>query len=246
MKRMNLIELMPRNECIAVIGGGGKTGFLTRLEEEFYALGRPHLVSVTTRLARHEFSHLTRMEMGEPAQVLEAARRAMTGERILMTGPDRPDSIAANKYEGLPPNFFAPLAGGGLSLLLEADGSAGRPLKAHREGEPPLPALPAFVVAILGLSALTLPACRAAHRPEELARRIGPFAPERPLSPARIADFAQRAWRPLNPHLIFLNQWDALTREEDKAGALELAALLRKGGFECVMGSLRDNNWEKF
>lgn len=233
---MNFTQLIPAGQCIAAIGGGGKTGLLERLERELHAQGQPALVSVTTRLARHQFPELVRLEITDPAQLMEAAQRARRGERIVATAPDLPGDRENNKYyRGLPPQAFTALEGvRGVTILVEADGSRGLPLKAHKKGEPPLPALPSFIVAVLGLTALTLPASKTVHHPEILAAHIGSINVERPLTPPQIAAFVKSAWGPLNPDLIFLNQLDALPFSK----AEELAVLLKEGGFQCALGSL--------
>ncbi len=54
-------------------------------------------------------------------------------------------------------------------LLVEADGSRGRPLKAHLPHEPVIPPHTDQVLLVAGLSGLGQPIQAAAHRPEQFA-----------------------------------------------------------------------------
>ena len=58
-------------------------------------------------------------------------------------------------------------------VLVEADGSARRPLKAHAPWEPVIPPESGRTVCVLGLTGLGRPIREAAHRPELYARLAG-------------------------------------------------------------------------
>lgn len=237
---MKFANLIPSQGNIVIIGGGGKTGLMEILEEEFLEAGRPVLTTVTTRLGRGQLPHLTRVEAGSRAEAEAAARRANT-ERLLLAGPFTPDNLTLDKLSGLPLEWF-PAVRQALSeeavLLIEADGSAGRPLKCHRNYEPVLPPLPYFMVAVLGLSVLTLPWTEAAHRPEILRQHLSlPPTEQKSLNPAQVAEYVRTAWAGLKPDLIFLNQADVLTEDIIPLGQ-DLAAKLTADGFKTAVGSL--------
>ena len=105
-------------------------------------------------------------------------------------------------------------------MLVEADGSAGRPLKAHLPHEPVIPENAAQTVAVVGLSGLGRPIREAAHRPE-LYARLACAAPEDSVTPelaARVLDAEALHTR------VLLNQADA---PERIAAGKALAGLLR-------------------
>ena len=54
-------------------------------------------------------------------------------------------------------------------VLIEADGSRMRPIKAPAEHEPVIPPGATLVVPVMGIDALDLPLAEAAHRPESVA-----------------------------------------------------------------------------
>lgn len=246
---MKFSDLIPLNGNICLIGGGGKTRLLEALEHELHEAGRPVLSSVTTRLGRWQLSHLERIEAETLAEALLAARRAEEGERLFLAGPFAPDNLTLDKYSGLPLDWFPPLRRSfnrPVTLLVEADGSAGRPLKCHRPNEPPLPPLPNFVVAVLGLSVLIRPWTETVHRPEIFSDHVIPPAGNSPLSPAQVADFVFYDWIRFSPGLIFLNQADELIDPDQIRAGRELAGRLANDGWRVALGSLYDQYYECF
>ncbi len=238
---MNFSELISGWNTVAVIGGGGKTGFIEAVERELKAAGRPALVTVTTRLGRGQLPDLERVEAASLAEALEAGREAARGRRLLLAGPFTPDNLALDKFAGLPQAWFKPLRRAlppDLTLLVEADGSAGLPLKCHRAGEPVMPPLAAFVVGVLGLSVLTRPWSETVHRPEILRHWLEPPSADHPLGPAQVSAFIRGTWTRLSPGLVFLNQEDALKTAADRERGRELADLLAAAGFRLAVGSL--------
>jgi probable selenium-dependent hydroxylase accessory protein YqeC len=239
----SLFPLKP-GELVAVIGGGGKTSLLAVMEAELTEAGLRSITTVTTRLGRGQLPALEPIEAASLAEAQAAVRRAAAGERILLSGPPPPeDDGRPLGLRGVPAQWFPALrAESPLIWLVEADGSAGLPVKAHRADEPVLPPPPRRLVLVLGLTALVKPWTEAIHRPE-LFRLLQP-TPEsgRPLTPREIASFASAAWPPLAPDLVLLNQLDAVP-EELAPAARELGALLAEAGFRVVAGSLRSRTF---
>lgn len=231
------LELAGRD--VAVVGGGGKTGLLNLMEARASAAGRPALITVTTRLGRDQLTHLERIEAADLPEALAAARLAARGERLVLAGPP----AGRDKYAGLPLDWFGPLrraAGADCLFLVEADGSTGRPLKAHGDHEPLLPPLDGLhVAAVLGLAALLRPWPEAVHRPEILQRHIETPDGAAALSPEAVAAFVQKAWRRFKPDLIFLNQSDLLNSRSEKELGRALADLLTADGWTVFCGSVR-------
>jgi len=244
---MKFIDLIAVGGNICVVGGGGKTGLIEVLERELRQAGHATLTSVTTRLGRWQLPRLKPIEAETLAEAVTTGQRAEKGERLLLAGPFVPDNITLNKYAGLPLNWFPPLRHSfsrPVTLLVEADGSAGRPLKCHRPDEPVLPPLNCFVVAVLGLSVLTRPLAETVHRPEIFQFSGWPAASDAPLTPAEVAGFVLTAWTRFSPGLIFLNQADELAGLAQLKAGRELADRLVAGGCRVVVGSLYEQYFE--
>jgi probable selenium-dependent hydroxylase accessory protein YqeC len=246
---------------VAVVGGGGKTGLIELWEGELAEAGLGVITSFTTRLERDRLLDLRKVRAESYEAALGAVEAARRGRRILLSGPKRGhekkggEKQAGEKREGkiwsLPLDWLDRLvkeSRGELIWLIEADGSAGRPLKAHRPWEPVLPRGPCFVVMVMGLSALVRPWPESLHLPESLAQYLEPPLEERPLRVEEIVDFAVKAYGGLKLGAIFLNQADLLTELLGAEGA-ELGQALGRGlvkaGFRVIYGSLRERKFQE-
>ena len=104
-------------------------------------------------------------------------------------------------------------------VLVEADGSAGRPFKAHADWEPVLPEERQATVLVMGADGFGKPISRMAHRPELYARLAG-TTEDQVVTPLLGAVVAGR----VGVHdRVFLNQVD---RAEEWPLARRLAAVL--------------------
>lgn len=89
-------------------------------------------------------------------------------------------------------------------VLVEADGSAGRPFKAHADWEPVLPEERQATVLVMGADGFGKPISRMAHRPELYARLAG-ATEDQEVTP----ELAARVVRLEGLHdRVFLNQVD--------------------------------------
>ena len=120
-------------------------------------------------------------------------------------------------------------------VLVEADGSAGRPFKAHADWEPVLPEERQATVLVMGADGFGKPISRMAHRPELYARLAG-ATEDQEVTP----ELAARVVRLECLHdRVFLNQVD---RAEEWPLARRLAAVL-----DCPVtaGTLREGRWQR-
>ena len=199
----------------AIIGGGGKTALLYRLARELAPRGS---VVVTTS------THIWRPDSLPVLDETGPVRGVVCVGTVCESG-----KLAA------PRQSFSELAALADFVLVEADGSAERPLKAHLPHEPVIPQNAAQTVAVVGLSGLGRPIREAAHRPE-LYARLACAAPEDSVTPelaARVLDAEALHTR------VLLNQADAPERiaaGKALAGLLccpVLLASLQKGEILC-------------
>lgn len=197
----------------AVIGGGGKTTLLRRLGEE---LSREASVLLCTTTKIYPFPGIptahTAQEVGE-----------FQG-RLLCTG-----TPAEGGKLTTPAISMAELAEHFDYVLVEADGSAGRPMKAHAPHEPVIPPEAAQTILVLGASGFGRPISTAAHRPERYAALAGADVSDR-ITPVIAAEVLQGE----NLYTtLFINQ---IETPQARADAITLAALVNGPVFG---GSLR-------
>ncbi len=204
---------------ISVIGSGGKTSFLRYLSETL-----PGTVLLATSTRMYPFRDIPLIETGDE----DAVRCALLNNRILCLGtPTEHGKLAS------PACSFAVLAGIADHVLVEADGSKGLPLKAHRSFEPVIPEGTAMTICITGLAGLGRPVSEVCHCPDLFAAMAG-TEHDAVVTPEMLA-------RVLNAEALadvyWINQTDLPYGEEN---ARMLAGLLRKPAFA---GSLKERKF---
>lgn len=207
---MDLVELLEvRPGITAVIGGGGKTTLLRRLGEELARQRHRVLLCATTKI--FPFSGLENLV--SPSE--EALGAALAAHRLVCTGAQVPGTGKLTAPE-IPMERLAELAD---YLLVEADGSAQRPMKAHASHEPVIPLLANQTILVAGASGFGRSIAQAAHRPALYARMAG-LAETDAVTPAAAAAVLRA--EKLHDR-VYVNQVET---EEDLAAAAVLAGLI--------------------
>lgn len=221
MRLAELLEIRPG--VTAVIGGGGKTTLLRTLGEELAAGGGRVLLCASTKML--PFDGL--LNLIDPS--VEVLAGALDTWRLVCAGAPVPGTGKLTA-PALPMVRLAELAD---YVLVEADGAAGRPMKAHASHEPVVPPEAGRTICIVGASGFGRPIAAAAHRPARYASLAG--LPETaPVTPA--AEAAVLTAEALHDR-IYVNQVET-AEDLDKAAALAgllncpvLAGSLRKGEY---------------
>jgi molybdenum cofactor cytidylyltransferase len=168
---MNLVSALRisqlGNHRLAFVGAGGKTSAMFQLSHEL----APALATASTHLGVWQLGAADRhfvWSEGEPLPEIEAW--IGSGVTLITSG----DKVGADRLKGLAPSqlvTIAALAGyHDLPLLVEADGSRQRSLKAPADHEPAIPPFSDLVVVIAGLSGLGKPLLPEwVHRPERFS-----------------------------------------------------------------------------
>jgi molybdenum cofactor cytidylyltransferase len=154
------LEIGRRPEMVAIVGGGGKTSLMFALAA---ALPGRVVMTTTTRIFAAQMKHA-------PATIYEDDLSPLddllaTHGRCLVVG--RVDGEKAMGVDlDLPARLLArPDVD---YVVVEADGSRMRPVKAPAEHEPVIPAATTLLVPMAGLDALEGPLEAVAHRPERI------------------------------------------------------------------------------
>ena len=221
-----LAEILGVREGVtAVIGGGGKTTLLRTLGEELARAGARVILTTTTKFL--PFPGIETVDGGEGALAQALARRPL----VCAAAPwGAGGKLAASR---LPMARLAALAD---CVLVEADGSAGLPLKAHAPHEPVIPPESGRTVLVVGASGFGRPIREAAHRPERYAALAG-CGMEAIVTPELAARVIQAEGL---GDLVLVNQAETpVARESARRLAKNLplpvyAGSLRKGEMVCV------------
>ena len=147
------LALEPR-EHVALVGGGGKTKLMFVLAEELRRAKSRVITSTTTKIWHRQArnSPYVGFVQSHPAWRDELSEGLQThGHAFLAHSP-----LESGKVEGINPSLADELYQDQELdyLIVEADGAAGRPVKAPAEHEPVIPPSATKVVGMLGLDAL--------------------------------------------------------------------------------------------
>ena len=204
MELAKLLDIHPG--VTAVIGGGGKTTLLRTLGEEL-AEEKCVLLCTTTKI--FPFPGLP---CANTREELDTLRRE---HRLLCSGIPVPGTGKLM----VPPVSMTELTSWFDYVLVEADGSAQRPFKAHAPHEPVIPAEANQVICVVGASGFGRPVAEAAHRPELYASMAGVTVENTATPETEAAVLRAEGLH----HKIYVNQVETLP---ELAAAKALAAML--------------------
>ena len=222
---MTLTELLNiRPGVTAVIGSGGKTTLLRTLGTELAEAGGRVLLCATTKI--YPFP-------GLPCAHDRAELDALAPSPLLCAGaPLEHGKLTALEVP------MADLAARFDYVLVEADGSARLPLKAHASHEPVIPPEANQTICVVGASGFGRSISEVAHRPDRYALLAGVRADDAATPETEAAVLKAEALH----DRAYINQAETASRMADAralAALLDCPALagsLQKG--ECVSCSL--------
>lgn len=214
-----------RKGVTAVIGGGGKTTLLRTLGEELARSGARVILATTTKFL--PFPGIGTVPGGE-REIAEVLGRAPL---VCAAAPWGESGKLAES-----PVPMARLAALADYVLVEADGSAGLPLKAHAPHEPVIPPNARRTVYVVGVGGFGHPIREVCHRPERYAALCGAAEDDivTPTLEAAVlhAEGHDTGW-------IYINKVET---SEDWRNAETLAALLPG---KVIAGSLWKKQYRK-
>lgn len=161
------LNIDDRVKIIALVGGGGKTTLMYRLAHELASIGRKVACTTTT--------HIMKPNANFPFPVFGT-----------------PLSDNPKKLKAPSPDVFAEIVSSFDTVIVEADGSRGLPLKLPAEHEPVIPPQTDLVLCIAGLDAIGKPLGEICHRSEIVGNFLGKLYDE----PISVDDVAR-----MLPHL---------------------------------------------
>ncbi len=220
--------------CVALIGGGGKTTAMQGMARSLGTGGYKVLITTTTKMWPP--ADVPLVCGAELSEVLTGVERCFRNSPIVALG----DRIGPEgKVYGITPELVCQLLRLEAAdvILCEADGSAGRSLKAHRSGEPIIPPCARLVLVVAGLDALGKSAnAEVVHRLELFCRVVG-VVPGMKLEPAHVAlgliELARSA--PPTARVVFvLNKVDDAAAAA-AAGAVTVEFEKQRGGADVLL-----------
>jgi probable selenium-dependent hydroxylase accessory protein YqeC len=138
-------------EVISLVGAGGKTTLMFRLAKELIQGGKRVITTTTTKILEPSPDETECLFVESNEEKLKEWVRGHVPEYKHMTLAR--ERLGTGKLKGISPALALDLwdLDSIDYLIIEADGAAGRPVKAPREGEPVIPSNTTLVVAMLGV-----------------------------------------------------------------------------------------------
>jgi probable selenium-dependent hydroxylase accessory protein YqeC len=142
---------LKEREVVSLVGAGGKTTLMYRLAKELFLSGKRVVTTTTTKILepKREETNFLFVDSDEK-RIKDFVWRHLDEYRHLTVARGR---LGAGKLKGVSPDLVNELWSLDKidTIIVEADGAAGRPVKAPREWEPVIPIATTLVVAILGV-----------------------------------------------------------------------------------------------
>ena len=142
---------LKERDVICLVGAGGKTTLMFRLANELLLSGKKVVTTTTTKIreptSRETSSFFVHSE-GE--KIMEYVQRHLDRYHHITVAGER---LEEGKVKGISPGLVLDLWELPIVdyLIVEADGAAGRPVKAPRDHEPVIPSNTTLVAAVLGI-----------------------------------------------------------------------------------------------
>lgn len=231
MRQIETILLREPRGVLSLVGGGGKTSLMFHLAQQLSRAGKKVLTTTTTKIFYPSAEqNKTVLVNTDPEHILHQVRSTPHYNHITAAA----ESLAeGSKLKGFTAEEICIFEKSGLFdwILVEADGSARRPLKAPDKHEPVIPANTTVLVAVAGLEVLGRPLSEDIVFRSKLAGALMEIAVGEPITESALVNLFNH---PLGAfkgapdqvrRFIFFNKADDLKRRE--AGA-RIAALLRQ------------------
>ena len=231
---ISLVEalLLNKGGVVSLVGAGGKTSLMFRLARELRNSGTTVLTTTTTKIlkpSKDQSPHVILSPFAD--QILEQAQIQLHRHRhVSAAAAHRPS--APGKLKGFPPEVIDELHAAGIFdwILVEADGAAGRSLKAPAPHEPVIPTSTGWVIGLVGMKAVGKPLTGKYVFRANLYAELTGLRPGQPVSEASVAtvlaDAAgiMKGSPPAAKRIAFLNMAD---RRGRLTNARRIAWLLR-------------------
>ncbi len=167
--------MLGESGVISLVGAGGKTSLMFKLAHELALGGETVLTTTTTKIFEPGPEQSSCVLVSDSvARLLDQAGGFIDHHPHITMARDR--QAGKGKLVGFPPEAVEALWQSQLFqwIVVEADGAAGRPLKAPADHEPVIPACTSCLVGLAGLSGIGRPLTdQWVFRPERFAELAG-------------------------------------------------------------------------
>jgi probable selenium-dependent hydroxylase accessory protein YqeC len=143
-------------EVISLVGAGGKTTLMFHLAKELVLSGKKVVTTTTTKILEPSSGETNFLFIDrDEEKIKDFVGHYLDQYHHLTIARER---LGSRKLKGVSPNLVDELGRSNKidAIIIEADGAAGRPIKAPREWEPVIPSKTTLVVSILGVDGMEM------------------------------------------------------------------------------------------
>jgi probable selenium-dependent hydroxylase accessory protein YqeC len=136
---------------ISLVGAGGKTTLMFRLAKELLLAGKKVVTATTTKILEPSSEETPRLFVhSDEEELKQLALQYIDQIRHITLARER---LESRKLKGISPDLVSLLWNSPEidMIIIEADGAAGRPVKAPREWEPVIPSQTTLVIGLIGV-----------------------------------------------------------------------------------------------
>ncbi len=152
MKQLSLLQALniDNNTVASFYGAGGKTSLLLKLASEMIESGGKVLITTTTKMYAPEGFPLFSLEKTQDIFSTLNEHYKEHSSAVLFNY-----KMSDGKLCGIDPDLVEQLQERlDIAILVEADGSKGRPLKGYRNNEPVIPSSSSLIIPVIGADAV--------------------------------------------------------------------------------------------
>ena len=149
------------NELITIVGGGGKTTTLFTLAKELVKEGKSILVTTTTAIFNPDKKEYDNILLGNIPKDYNDSKGKITVFGSHISSENKLIGVDSKIIDDIYEKYIFDY------ILVEGDGSKGRPIKAPGDHEPVIPRKTSSVIGVIGLDSIDkIIDSRYVHRPE--------------------------------------------------------------------------------
>jgi len=231
---------------ISLVGAGGKTTLMYALAHEMVGLGQTVVSTTTTKIYLPRPDESPHLVLARDATDLAELSERLSEFKHVTVG--REVDSSTSKLRAASDETIRTAAQAANRVLIEADGAAGRPVKAPAPWEPVIPACTDLVVLVVGLDCLGRPAEeRWVFRLKEFLALTGLEAGDRvtPRSIGRLVTDKKGGLKGVTPRMgfiPFLNKIDLVTDHELAMETVKAIQQLSESRIRrIVVGTLKEH-----
>ncbi len=233
---------LKKGGVISLVGAGGKTSLMFRLARELSRQGAAVLSTTTTKIYTPSRKQSSVVMVSESASALALEAREILMRNTHISAGSRLIHFQ-NKLKGFPPETIDAIWQSGVFrwIVVEADGAAGKSLKAPAAHEPVIPQCTKWVIGIVSLAAVGKPLTEKWVFRAQLVSKITGLAPGESITESTLAEVLTNANGIMKgipaqaKRFAFLNQAESQERLEAGRRIAEMICSHKSAGFSGVL-----------